>query len=171
MYAPTASCYFCSSASGFRGDFDWQLNEHVTMKYEYNCSSNVSFRPFCLTFISFWPNTNFLCWQHLWTTYTFSLFSRSLIFKAEFYFLDWTRISAAREDPRLKKDQKRYKRQHKRLGLGIASLSTSFVFLLISNTKRVKNYFKLKGKHEILVKNKGAKNAILTSLSQRGYNS
>ena len=73
--------------------------------------------------------------------------------------------------PKTEKRSKRYKRQHKRLGLGIASLSTSFVFLLISNTKRVKNYFKLKGKHEILVKNKGAKNAILTSLSQRGYNS
>ena len=53
----------------------------------------------------------------------------------------------------------------------VASLSASFVFLLISNTKRMKNSFKLKGKHEILVKNEGAKNAILTSLSQRGYNS
>ena len=53
----------------------------------------------------------------------------------------------------------------------VASLSASFVILLISNTKKVKNYFKFKGKHEILVKNEGANNAILTSLSQRGYNS
>ena len=53
----------------------------------------------------------------------------------------------------------------------VASLSASFVILLISNTKKVKNYFKFKGKHEILVKNEGAKIAILTSLSQRGYNS
>ena len=169
MYAPTASCYFCASASGFRRDFDWQLNEHVTMKYEYDCSSNVSFRPFWLTFISFWPNTNFLCWQYLWAAYTFSLFSRSLIFKAEFYFLDWTRISAAREDPRLKKDQK-VSGSIKDLDL-VASLSASSVILLISNTKKEKNYFKFKGKHEILVKNEGAKNAILTWLSQRGCNS
>ena len=131
------------------------------MKDDYDCSSDVSFRPFWLTFIRFCSNTNFLCWQYLWAAYTFSLCSRSLI------FLDWTRISAQRK-PQDWKKTKRYKRQHKRLGLGIASLSDSFVFLLISNTKRVKNYFKLKGKHEILVKNEGAKNAILTSLSQRG---
>ena len=131
------------------------------MKDDYDCPSNVSFRPFWLTFISFWPNTNFLCWQYLWAAYTFSLFSSSLM------FLGWTRISAQRKTQDWKKI-KRYKRQHKRLGRGIASLSASFVFLLISNTKRVKNSFKLKGKHEILVKNEGAKNAILISLSQRG---
>ena len=44
----------------------------------------------------------------------------------------------------------------------VTSLSASSVILLVSNTKKEKNYFKFKGKHEILVKNEGAKNAILT---------